>query len=375
MLTRRLTSTIIVPPHDKPSRKIVLVGAGFLGSYIARSLVADPRNKIKIVSRHPEALYSKLSTLGSQILPPTSTDISSPECFPHLCKAMEGASAVVSMAGLLVGSDEHMKALQEDGAKRVGEAAKKAGIRRVVGISAIGADPKAITAYWRTKANGEQAIWDNHPSASIIRPSILFGPGDSFFNRFATLAKYLPFLPVFGGGTVKFQPVYVGDVARAVEICCRDDPQLVQKVGGRIIEAGGPDILTYREIMQLVLRYTRLEGRRAIISLPYWLGTMQGFILEKLPESIFTLTRAQVAQLKFDNIVSPHLSMPSQDFQDLLKAFPSPATSSVPPGEVELKSVYGMLPTYLGVEEREKGKRTNGKRPTSLQEVSSLRRK
>lgn len=156
-------------------------------------------------------------------------------------------------------------------------------------------------------------------------------------QRFSTLAKYLPFLPVFGGGVVRFQsvhypcaakglsdqyrPVYAGDVARAVEICCRSDPKVVEQVGGKVIEAGGPDgqfafarflaqtfdtlcidqgnadngpVFTYREIMQLVLRFNGLQGRRLIISLPYWVGMIQGWLLEKLPESLFTVTRDQV---------------------------------------------------------------------------------
>ncbi|XAO23872.1 hypothetical protein I312_102657 [Cryptococcus bacillisporus CA1280] len=333
MITRRLASTVSVPPQDKSPRKIVLVGAGFLGSYVAKALIADPRNRIQIVSRHPQSLYSKLSTLGSQILPPASIDITSPSSAVELRKTFKGASAVVSMAGLLVGSDKQMKALQEDGAKRVGEAAAEEGVRRVVGISAIGANPQAATAYWRTKAKGEDAIREYHPTAT----------------RFATLAKYLPVLPVFGGGITRFQPVYVGDVARAIEICCRGDPTVVSQVAGRIIEAGGPDILTYREIMELVLRYTNLQGRRAIISLPYWVGSVQGFVLEMLPETMFTLTRDQVTQLREDNIVSPHPPMFGQNFEDLLRAFPSSAPSSAPPGDAGLKSVYDILPTYLGV--------------------------
>ncbi|OWZ58737.1 NADH dehydrogenase [Cryptococcus neoformans var. grubii Br795] len=372
MITRRLASTVSVPPGNKSPRKIVLVGAGFLGSYVAKALIADPRNRIQIVSRHPQSLHSKLSTLGAQILPPASVDITSSSSVQELRKAFEGASAVVSLAGLLVGSDKQMKALQEDGARRVGEAASEEGVGRVVDISAIGANPQGVTAYWRTKAKGEDAIREYHPTATVIRPSLLFGPGDSFFSRFATLAKYLPFLPVFGGGITRFQPVYVGDVARAVEICCRDDPIVVSQVAGRIIEAGGPDIFTYREMMELVLRYTNLEGRRAIISLPYWLGSVQGFFLEKLPETMFTVTRDQVKQLRNDNIVSPHPPMFAQNFEDLLKAFPSSAPSSAPPGDAGLKSVYDILPTYLGVGKREEGKRTHGRKSASLDEVKSM---
>ncbi|WVQ72414.1 hypothetical protein IAR50_001966 [Cryptococcus sp. DSM 104548] len=374
MLARRLASTVSVPPTDKSPRKIVLVGAGFLGSYVAKALVADPRNRIQLVSRHPEKLYSQLKPLGNQILPPSSIDITSSSSPSALRETMSGASAVVSMGGLLTGTPAQMKALQEDGVRRVAEAAKDEGVGRVVGVSAIGADSKGATAYWRTKGKGEEAIWENHPSATIIRPSILFGPGDSFFTRFATLAKYLPFLPVFGGGAVRFQPVYVGDVARAIEICCRDDPEVTTQVGGRLIEAGGPEVFTYREIMELVLRYSGLQ--RPILSLPYSLGSLQAFFLEKLPDNIFTLTRDQVTQLREDNIVSPVPPMYSQSFEAVLKAFPSSAPSSAPPGDAGLRGVDEVLPRYLGPkEEREEGKRTHGRQSASFEEVRNLSKK
>ncbi|WRT66293.1 uncharacterized protein IL334_003246 [Kwoniella shivajii] len=361
MITRRLASTVTTSPGDKSTRKIVLVGAGFLGSYIAKALVADPRNRVLLVSRNPQKLHASLSRLGSQILPPQSTDITSPEAPESLKEAFKDASAVVSMVGLLVGSNKQMDLVQRQGTEYVSQAAKESGVKRVVGISAIGADEGGVTAYWRTKALGEKAIFENHPTATIIRPSIIFGPADSFFNRFATLAKWLPFLPVFGGGHVRFQPVYAGDIARAVEICCRDEPEVVRQVGGKVIEAGGPDVFTYRQIMQLVLRYSGYEGSRAIISLPFWVGKIQGFFLEKLPENLFTVTRDQVEQLREDNIVSPAPPMYSLSFPDLLKAFPSSLPSSAPPGDAGLASVEKVLPTYLGVQNREEGKRTHGR--------------
>ncbi|WVQ82141.1 hypothetical protein IAT38_004269 [Cryptococcus sp. DSM 104549] len=370
MIARRLASTVSVNPADKSPRKIVLVGAGFLGSYIAKSLVADPRNRVQLVSRHPESLHKTLSHLGTQILPPISADISSPTSSSPLREALNGASAVVSLAGLLTGSPAQMKAVQEDGARRVGETARDEGVKRVVGISAIGADEGAGTAYWRTKAKGENALRETNPGATIIRPSLLFGPGDSFFTRFASLAKFLPFLPVFGGGIVRFQPVYVGDVARAVEICCREDAEVVRQVGGRVIEAGGPDIFTYKQLMQLVLTHTSLS--RPIISLPYWAGTLQGFFLEKLPTNPLTLTRDQVEQLRHDNIVSPHPPLYSLSFEALLKAFPSSAPSSAPPGDAGLRSVEDILPRYIGGGEREEGKRTHGRRSGSFEEVKKM---
>ncbi|WWC89396.1 uncharacterized protein L201_004320 [Kwoniella dendrophila CBS 6074] len=380
MITRRLASTITTPPSDKTPRKIVLVGAGFVGSYIAKALVADPRNRVLLVSRNPQKLHSQLSHLGSQILPPKSADItlSSSSDTDNLKEALKDASAVVSMVGLLVGSESKMDKVQRQGTENISNLAKSLGVKRFVGISAIGADEGGVTAYWRSKALGEKAILENHPTATIIRPSIIFGPGDSFFNRFATLAKWLPFLPVFGGGVSRFQPVYAGDIARAVEICCRDEPEVVRQVGGKIIEAGGPEIYTYREIMQLVLRYSGYEGRRAIISLPFWVGKIQGFFLEKLPENLFTVTRDQVEQLRSDNIVSPSPPLFSLPFKDLLKAFPSSLpSSSLPNNSSGLKSVEDILPTYLGSQEgRQEGKRTHGRsREQGLDEIRRLSKK
>ncbi|TYJ55945.1 hypothetical protein B9479_003330 [Cryptococcus floricola] len=344
MLPKRLASTVAVPPTHKSPRKIVLVGAGFLGSYVAKALIADP-------------LHNQLKSLGNQILAPSPIDITSPSSVSALRETMSGAAAVVSMGGLLTGTEAQMKALQEDGVRRVAEAAKEEGVGRVVGVSAIGAHSKGATAYWRTKGKGEEAIWENHP--------------------FATLARYLPFLPVFGGGAVRFQPVYVGDVARAIEICCRDDPEVTKQVGGRVIEAGGPEgksLLVNLTASRLI--YFSHGLQRPILSIPYALGALQGFFLEKLPENIFTLTRDQVTQLRDDNIVSPVPPMFSQSFEAVLKTFPSSAPSSAPPGDAGLRSVEEILPQYLGPkQEREEGKRTHGRQSASFEEVKSMGKK
>ncbi|KAL7421700.1 hypothetical protein Q5752_003470 [Cryptotrichosporon argae] len=366
MLTRRMAAA--ASDASRP-RKVVLVGAGFLGSYIAKALVADPRNRVLLVSRHPEKLYAALRPLGAQILAPHAADITRQDT---LAPALEGADAVVSLVGLLAAPEARMVAVQQEGAGNVARAAREAGVKRTVLMSAIGADVNGATAYWRTKARAEEAFLENNSEATIIRPSIVFGPGDSFFNRFATLAKFLPFLPVFGGGAVRFQPVYAGDVARAVEVACRDDPETLRYTGGKIIEAGGPGVLTYREIMQLVLRHTGLEGRRAVVSLPYWLGMLQAWFLEKLPESILTLTRDQVKQLKVDNIVSPTPPLNATPFAQLLAAFP-PSLPSSAPSATGLASVHDVLPTYLGSRrDAVNGKRTGGRVGGGFEEVRRL---
>lgn len=244
----------------------------------------------------------------------------------------------------------------------------------------------ATTPSARTKLAGERAFLSENGESTIIRPSLIFGPGDSFFTRFSTLAKYLPFLPVFGGGTSRFQPVYAGDVAKAVEVATRSDESVVQDTGGKIIEAGGPDVFTYREIMKLVLTYSGLSSRRIILSLPFWVGYIQGFFLEKLPESLFTVTRDQVKQLQADNKESASAIAEGRTIADLLVKHPTAGVSTAAqdahrlkenPREV-LKSVYDILPLYIGprgtadktaFEKMQSGKRTHG-RVTVMEEGS-----
>ncbi|KAI5117080.1 hypothetical protein M0805_007956 [Coniferiporia weirii] len=320
------------------SQKIVVCGAGFLGTYIARALAAStpytvPR-LIQLTSRSTPRVHDELKKeLPTQVLlPAVAADVSNPDSLEH---AFEGANVVISLVGIMHGSTKMFEDIQWHGAENIAVAAKKLGAK-VIHVSAIGADAESDIPYARTKALGEQAVRRTCPDATIIRPSLVFGPGDGFFTRFAILSRYLPFMPVFGGGTTRFQPVYAGDLARAVEIVSRTaDKKAMETTSGKIIEAGGPDVLTYREMMQKVLKYT---GRsRPIISLPYSIGKMQGLMLEQLPPNILTLTRAQVEQLKTDNVISTLPPPDHTSFSDLLRKF----------GYEPLKSVDDILPKYL----------------------------
>ena len=162
-------------------------------------------------------------------------------------------------------------------------------------ISAIGADPRSTSAYARTKAAGEQAVRDAFPTVTILRPSVVFGPEDQFFNRFATMATISPVLPLIGGGETRFQPVYVGDVADAV-VKCLDDPA----TAGRTYELGGPKIYTLRQILELLL--TEIRRRRGFIDLSFGLAAFQAKLMSILPNP--PLTPDQVELLKRDNVVS-----------------------------------------------------------------------
>ena len=178
---------------------------------------------------------------------------------------------------------------------RLARLAREAGVARLIHISAIGADPRSTSAYARSKAAGEQAVRDAFPTATILRPSIVFGPEDQFFNRFAALAMVSPVLPLIGGGETRFQPVYVGNVADAV-VRCLDD----SATAGRTYELGGPKIYTFRALMELLL--AEIRRKRLLIEIPFGLASLQARLMAILPNP--PLTPDQVELLKRDNVVS-----------------------------------------------------------------------
>jgi len=318
------------------TQKIVVCGAGFLGSNIAREIAVSSlgreKRRIQLSSRHPEVIDMSLRNTipGEKLLPPCPLDITEPA---SLAPAFKDANVIVSLVGVMHGSPKAFEDIQWRGAENVATAAKDVGAK-LIHISAIGADVNSNIPYARTKGLAEKSVLQICPDATILRPSIVFGPQDDFFNRFSKLSKFLPFLPVFGGGTSRVQPVYVGDLARVVEVLSRNEPDVDRLAAGKYIEAGGPDVFTYREIMQIVLRYN--HRRRAIISLPFQVGVLQAAILEKLPVNLFTITRAQIEQLKSDNIVNPSLSNDHISFKNLLGRYCGP-----------LSSVHDVLPTYF----------------------------
>ncbi|KAI9507808.1 NAD-P-binding protein [Russula earlei] len=317
--------------------KIVLCGAGFLGSNIATAISRANNStrvlrRIQISSRCPHKVDAKLKETLPQdhLLPPIPVDVTKQET---LTEAFDNADAVVSLVGILQGSLAQFEAVQWKGAENVARAAATVGAK-LVHISAIGADPHSKIPYARTKALGEEAVLSHCPSATIIRPSLVFGPGDGLFNRFAQLSRYLPVLPVFGKGATRFQPVYVGDIGRLVEILTRDDLNPSTDVRGKVIEATGPDVLTLRQIMQLVVKHT---GRfRPIVAVPWIIGELQGEIMQRLPTNIFTITRDQIEQLKIDNVATSPIPPSHVNFKEILEA-----------RSFRLTSVHDVLPHYL----------------------------
>ncbi|KAF8665402.1 hypothetical protein AX16_000421 [Volvariella volvacea WC 439] len=325
-----------------PARRIVLCGAGFLGSNIARAIGKNASKSrtpitIQISSRKPARIHGVLSReIPCRILaPPVAIDVTKPET---ITPALEGADVVVSLVGLLHGTSEEFEEIQLKGAENIAKASQNVGAK-LIHISAIGADPKSKIPYSRTKGQAERSILETCPDATIVRPSIIFGPEDDFFNRFARLSKFLPFLPVFGGGTSLLQPIYVGDISHGIEIMTRPEPNIQRFIAGKITEAGGPNVMTFAELMRLVLQCT--GRRRPVLSLPFAFGTLQGAVMERLPQNSFTLTRSQVEQLKLNNVVQASTVEEYPDkffaFEDLLSRH-----SSEP-----LKALDVVLPTYL----------------------------
>jgi NADH dehydrogenase len=216
--------------------------------------------------------------------------------------ALEGADAAVNLVGVLRKSGRQtFDAVHHLGAGRVARLAREAGVSRLVQVSAIGAETGAKAEYARSKAKGEAAVRDAFPDATIVRPSLVFGPDDDLFNRFAAMARLLPVLPLFGhglladAGATRFQPVYVGDVADAIRRVLADPAS-----AGKTYELGGPQVLSYREIMELVLRYT--GRRRGLVPYPFRLARLHAAFIQLVPGAPITLD--QMRLLEVDNVVS-----------------------------------------------------------------------
>jgi NADH dehydrogenase len=270
----------------------VFGGSGFLGRHVVRAL-AKREFRIRVAVRRPE-LAGHLQPLGrvGQI-----HSVQANLRYPASIEAaMRDSQVVINLVGILTESGEQtFQAVQAVGAGAVAKAASAAGAK-MVHVSAIGADVQSASRYARSKAAGEQAVLAAVPSATIMRPSLVFGPEDQFTNRFAALARITPFLPLIGGGVTRLQPVYVGDVATAVA----DAADGKARPGG-IYELGGAEVLTMREIMQIILSIT--ERTRMLLPLPFGLAKFQAAFLRFAPGAL-KLTPDQVELLRVDNVVS-----------------------------------------------------------------------
>jgi uncharacterized protein YbjT (DUF2867 family) len=282
------------------NNRIVTVfgGSGFIGRRIIKMLAVDGYT-IRVASRTPDSCY-ELRTMGApgQVVP-SFFDPARPET---IGAAITGSCAVINCMGILFERGKAtFHAAHAELPRQLATSAKRHNVDHFVHISALGVD-QSKSRYAKSKLAGEQAVFDNFPSATILRPSVVFGPGDNFFNMFATLAKYLPFLPLIGGGKTRFQPVYVDDIAAAVaEVLRRAPVGGVQDPRGRIYELGGPEILTFCQIYERLFVFT--GQRRTLITLPWGLARIQAGFMQMLPKPMLTID--QVKSLQTDNVVSP----------------------------------------------------------------------
>ncbi|MFN4167661.1 MAG: complex I NDUFA9 subunit family protein [Pannonibacter phragmitetus] len=280
--------------HSALNGKLVTVfgASGFLGRHVVLAL-ARRGYRIRAAVRRPD-LAEHLQPLGGvgQIMPVQANL----RYRWSVDRAVEGADAVVNLVGILYQSGrQSFDAVQGFGPRAIAEAARAAGLNGIVHVSAIGADAASPAAYARTKAAGEAGVLETLPDSVILRPSIVFGPEDDFFNRFAAMARMSPVLPLVGGGVTKFQPVYVGDVAaavaKAVDGGCKP---------GTVYELGGPEVKSFKECLELMLEITR--RKRLLLPLPFGAAEMQARVLQLLPKPLLTVD--QVKMLRVDNVVS-----------------------------------------------------------------------
>jgi NADH dehydrogenase len=278
----------------EPSEQLVTIvgGSGFLGRHIARAL-ARRGFRLRIACRRPD-LAGHLQPLGA---PGQVVAVQANVRFPaSLAAACEGAHAVINLPGVLYSRGaQSFDAVHVFGAETSAKAAKAAKARLLIHMSALGAAAASASEYARTKAEGEARARANFPGAIVIRPSIVFGPEDQFFNRFAAMARFAPALPLIGGGETRFAPVYVGDVAEAVA-------RLIDRgvADGKTYELGGPEELSFRQLMNFTLE--TVGRRRLLVPVPWGIARLQAMVLGLLPRPL--LTADQVELLKTDNVVS-----------------------------------------------------------------------
>lgn len=302
---------------------ITVFGAsGFIGRYVVRRL-AKAGYRVRAATRRPH-LANELRPMGVvgqiQLVQANLKDRASVE------RAVDGADGVINLVGILAeAGKQSFDALQHKGAGLVAECAKAAGIEKMVHISAIGADENSSSQYARTKALGEQAVLKAMPGAVILRPSIVFGPEDEFFNKFADMARFAPALPLIGGGKTKFQPVYCDDVAE-----CAVKALEMPEAKGQTYELGGPGVYTFKQILEFIMATT--GRKRVLVPIPFVAATGMGVLGEitgKLPFVQPFLTRDQVKLLQRDNVAASSGVGTIEDFK------------------VERESIEAIVPGYL----------------------------
>lgn len=322
---------------EQPQLVTIFGGSGFVGRHVVQAL-AKRGYRIRVAVRRPHLAFhlQPLGQVGQIVAVQANLRNRT-----SIERAVRGADHVVNCVGILFESGQNtFAAIQNQGARAVAEATRDVGAT-LTHVSAIGADPKSRSAYARTKGRAEQAIMETLPEAVIVRPSILFGPEDKFYNKFADMARFSPVIPLIGGGKTRLQPAYVADVA---EVVARAVDGVVP--ASRIYELGGPDVMTFRQSMEEMLRV--IDRRRFFVSLPFSIASFIGSIGSALPFVDPPLTRDQVTLLKNDNVVSKAAVKEGRTFAGL---------------KIKPASPGAVLPSYL-VRFRVAGQFTQGSRLT-----------
>jgi uncharacterized protein YbjT (DUF2867 family) len=297
----------------------VFGGSGFLGRHVVRAL-ARRDYRIRVACRRPD-LAGHLQPLGrvGQIHA-VQANVRYPD---SVAAAARDSDIIINLVGILFQRGrQRFKKVHVAGTDAITRAAIKEGAR-LIHVSALAANEKSWSSYARTKGRADKSVLAAVPAAVVIRPSIVFGPEDNFFNRFAALARILPALPLIGGGKTKFQPVFVGDVAEAVAAAVEGKTK-----PGAIYELGGPEIFTFKEILQYIL--ATIERRRILVPIPFWLARIQAMFLQFLPNA--PLTPDQVTLLKRDVVVSEEAKRDGRTLEGL---------------GIAPRSVQAIVPTYL----------------------------
>ncbi len=278
-----------------PQTAVVFGGSGFIGRYLVAALLADGW-RVRVASRRPGALNHLRSTTPVGQLEHVRAPLQDPKA---VAQAVQGAAAVINLVGILAeGGKQRFDDLHAQGAGGIAQAAANAGVPAMVQVSAIGADPKARARYARSKAAGEAAVLAAMPQATILRPSLVIGPEDGFFNRFARMAQISPALPLVDGGRARFQPLVVHDLVAAI-MAALEQPQ----AAGRVYELGGPTTYSFKELLRMTLE--GLGQRRWLLPLPLPLARLQASILQVLPNPPLTLD--QLIMLERDTVVDERL--------------------------------------------------------------------
>jgi uncharacterized protein YbjT (DUF2867 family) len=306
---------------ENSDRIVTLIGgSGFVGRHIARAL-AKRGYRIRVACRRPD-LAGHVQPLGTpgQVMP-VQANVRYPA---SLAAACDGAYAVVNLTGVLSSSgSQTFEAIHAFGAEASAKAARAAKASLFIQMSALGADAESASEYARSKAMGEARAKASFPGAIVIRPSIVFGPEDNFFNQFAGMSRLSPALPLIGGGITKFTPVFVGDVAEAIA-------RLIDKgeASGKTYELGGPEVFTFKRLLEFTL--DTIGRKRLLLPLPWPVAKLMGTVMGFLPGA--PLTADQVDLLKSDNIVSAAATREGRDLAGL---------------GIAPSSIQGIVPSYL----------------------------